>query len=125
MDVLIVEDDPANADWMQDMMTRWQHSAALAASGREALKRLGGKGFDLILLDIFLPDVQGDELIPRIKALCPRGHIVTMTGFNTRELETRIRKQGITYYMIKPFDLKHLRSIVEHIATKNGSRAAA
>lgn len=125
MNVLIVEDDPANGDWMQDMMTGWQHSAEVAASGREALKRLAGKRFDLILLDVFLPDGQGDELIPRIKALCPGGHIVTMTGFNTRELETRIRKQGVAYYMIKPFDLKHLRSIVEHIATKNSRSRAA
>ena len=118
MNVLIVEDDPANADWMAGMMTHWQHRAERAASGLEALNRLGRSPFDLILLDIFLPDSQGDELIPQIRARCPGGHIVTMTGLSTRELEIRVRKQGIAYYMIKPFDLKHLKAIVDHIAKK-------
>lgn len=120
MDVLIVEDDLANADWMTGMMTHWRHRAERAASGKEALDRLGRRPFDLILLDIFLPDGQGDDLIPQIRAQCPQGHIVTMTGFSTRELETRVREQGIAYYMIKPFDLKHLKSIVDHIAKKKG-----
>ena len=125
MNVLIVEDDPTNAEWMQALIGRWQHRVERAASGQEALKRLGQRLFDLVLLDLFLPDGQGDDLIPRIKACCPQGYIVTMTGFSTRELETRIRKQGITYYLIKPFDLKHLRSIVEHISAKKGREAEA
>jgi DNA-binding response OmpR family regulator len=125
MDVLIVEDDPTGGEWMQALIARWQHRSEWVETGQAAVDRLSRKQFDLILLDIFLPDGQGDTFIPRIKTLCPRGHIVAMTGFSTREMETRIRKQGIAYYLIKPLDLKHLESIVDHISLKKAAAAAA
>jgi len=52
------------------------------------------------------------------KAIRPEIRIVTLTGYNSRELEMKIRKQGIIYYMIKPIDTKILKALVDHISQK-------
>jgi DNA-binding response OmpR family regulator len=72
------------------------------------------------LLEALLPDVSGDVLIRRFKDICPDTMIVAMTDTNSRELEIRIREQGILYYMIKPFEVENLRALLEHLARKKG-----
>jgi DNA-binding NtrC family response regulator len=66
--------------------------------------------------------MEGYELIPQFKTLCPEIGIVTMTGHNTRELEMKVREQGILYYMIKPFETKYLQSLLDHISKRLGQQ---
>ncbi len=48
----------------------------------------------------------------------PEIGIVTMTGYNSRELELEIRQQRIAFYMIKPFSMKELQEVLDHISKK-------
>lgn len=118
MEILIVEDDPQVVTSVIKGVERMGHCAEAAVTGKDALERVRQKKFDLVLLDIFLPDCMGHELIPQFKGTCPDTGIVTMTGYNTRELEWEVRQQGIIYYMTKPFDFKVLKEIIEHIEKK-------
>ena len=63
------------------------------ATFKKALKGFVQDTFGLILPDIFMPYIQGYELIAQIKNLTPKTGIVTMTNYNTRELERQDRKQ--------------------------------
>jgi DNA-binding NtrC family response regulator len=118
MNILIVEGDFCCAQSIGEIIERWGHKVERSGSGYEALRRIKESPFDLVLLDIFLPDVEGYELISQFKKLCPDIGIVTMTGYNSRELELQVRQQGILYYMIKPFETQHLRSLLAHISQK-------
>jgi len=71
-----------------------------------------------VLVDIYLPDCMGHELIPRFKEIWPDIGVVVMTGYNSRELELEVRRQGVIYYMIKPFSLEVLREILDHMVIK-------
>lgn len=123
MNLLIVEDDFDTASHIGEMLSGWGHRVETSATGGEALKKAANNRFDLVLLDIFLPDLKGYELIPRLKGLCPDTKIVTMTGYNSRELEWKVRKQGILYYMIKPFEGKSLKSILDHLTRTEAGRS--
>ncbi len=118
MKVLIVEDDIALSAVITDAVRSWGYAAEEADTGRDALNKMIHRSFDLILLDIFLPDTKGHLLIPEIKKIWPHSNIISMTGYNSRELEKEVRKQGVIYYMIKPFDIDQLRSILDHMNTK-------
>lgn len=96
----------------------WGHHADWSETGEDALQRVRQRKYDLILLDIFLPDVKGHVLIPQFKEAWPEIGIVTMTGYNSRELEKEVREQGIIYYMIKPVNTNHLRILLDHFAQK-------
>lgn len=118
MNILVVENDVAIGSILMELIERWGHNVENATSGKEALKRFTEDIFDLILLDIFLPDGKGHLLIPQFKKLCPKIGIITMTSYNSRELEREVREQGILYYMIKPFDIRFLKEILDHISHK-------
>ena len=116
MNILIVEDDVRCAQLIGEIIERWGHGVEKAKSGKEAIKRLTKNMFDLVFLEISLPDTEGYELIPQFKKLCPEIGIVTITGHNSRELEMQVRKQGILYYMIKPFETKDLKCLLDHLS---------
>ncbi|MBW2139382.1 MAG: response regulator [Deltaproteobacteria bacterium] len=118
MDILVVDDDDFLSGVIASGMERWGHHVETSSSGKGALERLKEKGFDLVLLDIFLPDCNGNELIPRLKGVRPGLRVVAMTGYNSRELELEVRRQGVIYYMVKPFDLRVLKEILDHISNR-------
>ena len=123
MNILIVENDIDESSVLTESIQRWGYNIANARTGKEALKKFTHEMFDLILLDIFLSDGEGHRLIPQFKQLCPGIGIITMTGYNTRELEMEVRQQGILYYMIKPFDPMALKELLDHISRKYSDKA--
>ena len=116
MEILLVEDDDSIASVIDENVGKWGHTIKHAKTGREALKKVTKKRFDLILLDIFLPDCMGHRLIQHFKILWPTAGIVTMTGYNSWELELEVRQQGIFYYLIKPFMMVELKEVIDHIS---------
>ena len=120
MNVLIVDNDLSMSDRIAQQLKDWGHRSEIYATGKKALASIRDKFFDLVLLEVFLPDVQAGELIPQMKRIRPDVKIITMTGYNSRELEQKIRRQGILYYMIKPFEEAYLKSILDYISLKKG-----
>lgn len=118
MKVLIVEDDATLSSTVSDAVASWGYRTESAETGELALKKIQDENFDLVLLDIFLPDCKGHELISQFKTKQPNIGVITMTGYNSRDIEKEVRKQGILFYMIKPFDNNHLRNILDHVNKK-------
>ena len=117
MQILIVEDDPQVTHYITLRLNKWGHTSESTSTGTEALQAITKTNYDLILLDIMLPDFKGYDLIPKFKKINPEVNIITMTGHNSRELERKVRKQGIIYYMVKPIETKNLKIILDHLDT--------
>ncbi len=118
MDILIVEDDISTAEMITESIVSWNYRAETARTGKDALQMFSQKRFDLILLDIFLPDCKGHQLIPEFKKISPETWIVAMTGYNSRDLELEVRKKGIAFYMIKPFKMHEMKEVLDHMSKK-------
>jgi len=119
MNVLIVEDDAGSAELLELLMRSCGHTAVRADTGKAALTALRETLFHLMLLDIFLPDATGYELLPQIRNLQPDIQVIAMTGRNTRELERKVRSYGVLAYMSKPIETRDIRAIVHHISQKH------
>ncbi len=115
MKILVVEDDPQVASYITKRLASWGHHSNSAGTGKKALQIFSKNNFDLILSDIMLPDYKGYDLIPEFKSIRPKIRIITMTGHNSRELELKVRSQGILYYMVKPLEAKNLKLLLDHI----------
>ncbi len=122
MNILIVENSFAVASVLMELIERWGHNVEKVTSDKGALKRFTQNMFDLVLLDIFPPDMEGCEPISQLKNLNPETDIVAMTGYNSRELEIQVRKEGVLYYMIKLFEMKELQSLLDHISQKRAQQ---
>jgi len=119
MRILVVESDPDLADSVKETLQRWGHKAYTCGRGKEALSNLRKTTYDLVLTEVLLPDMRGDELISRLKDLSPDTQVVAMTWNNSRELETRIREQGVLYYMVKPFEIESIRTLLQHLSRRS------
>ncbi len=116
MKILIIEDTGQVSKFLKLKIEKWGHKAIVAETGKEALGIIETEIFDLILLDIFLPDTIAYDLIPKLKKGWSGMEIITMTGHSSRDVEKKVRSQGILYYMVKPIDMAELKSIFQHMA---------
>jgi DNA-binding NtrC family response regulator len=118
--ILVVEDDVELAQAIRERLEGWGYPTEWSGTGKDALQKVRQEKYELILLDIFLPDIKGYVLIPQFKEVWPEIGIITMTGYNSRDLEKEVRKQGVLYYMIKPVNTNDLRKLLDHVAEKRG-----
>ena len=118
MDILVVEDDLGIAQAIVKNIDRWGHNAEISTTGKDAREKIRRASLDVAVVSVFLPDTKGHELIPHLKEAWPNIWIVTMTDYNTREVELKVREQGIVYYMAKPFEAMALKEILDHRSKK-------
>jgi len=117
LNILVVD---AEARTPQDKMywrlERDGHHIQVARSGKEAMELFKAEEHDVILLDMFLPDCMGYEVIPKFREIKPDIHIISMTAINTRDIESKNRLLGITYYTSKPCSYTEISSLINHIS---------
>ena len=114
MRILIVENDASLGRYMRGLLEGWGYEARHCIRGKDAVKHFSARPYDLVLMEVLLPDMKGEDLISRLKGISPDARIVAMTGDNSREMESRIRERGILYYMVKPIETENLRSLLEY-----------
>jgi CheY-like chemotaxis protein len=118
MNILVIEPDSGVADRLAGNMRNWGYEVENYGDGESALGAFQKKWFDLVLLNLNLPDMKAMTLIGHFKHQCLKVPIVAMTDRNSREMEARVRNLGILYYMVKPLDTAVLRRLLLHISKK-------
>lgn len=105
--VLVVEDNELNLKLFCDLLRAHDYVAEPVRDGRDAIERARGVRPDLVIMDIQMPHVTGDELIVALKADAELRHIPIMavTAYAGREDEERIRAAGADAYVSKPISL--------------------
>lgn len=116
MKILIVDDDKKELEMLQTLFLKWGHESEISTHLEQARRYIKKQYYDLIVLDFFLPDGFGYKIVPAIRDQYPNANIIVMTGNNSPALEAKARQAGgITYYLIKPFEFKALRTLIDHI----------
>jgi DNA-binding NtrC family response regulator len=103
LSVLLVDDEPA---WIHGLAIALERSMGIKSiyscnDSREVLPLLGEKQIDLMLLDITMPHITGDELLPQILAAHPDLPVIILTGINQVELSVRCMKLGAFDFFVK------------------------
>ena len=115
INILIVEDDFRIADIHEKFLKEIEDvrvvGKALRAS--DALEIIQEKHIDLILLDIYIPDKLGTELIQEIKARQMDIDFIVITAANNIELLDKSLKSGVFYYLLKPVSIERFREVIE------------
>ncbi|WP_018235369.1 adenylate/guanylate cyclase domain-containing protein [Ensifer sp. BR816] len=118
--VLVVDDVASNRDLLSRRLRREGHRVVTADSGRSALANLAEDEFDLILLDILMPDMNGVEVLSRLKAENRRRHIpvIMISGLNEVAAVARCIEAGADDYLTKPFNPVLLRARINSTLEK-------
>jgi two-component system sensor histidine kinase/response regulator len=123
--VLVAEDDPINQQVITLMLEGWGTTVRVAPSGREALAALDRERFDLVLMDVQMPDGDGFETTRTIRARDAgrpiRVAIVALTA--SREERARCLAAGMDDYLTKPVVPAELADVLERVVAADGSHA--
>ncbi|HEY8141865.1 MAG TPA: response regulator transcription factor [Kofleriaceae bacterium] len=111
--ILVVEDEDAIAQGVVLNLERKGHTVELARDGKEALAKLRGARFDLILLDVRLPEVSGFDILQRLRGEGNFTPILMLTARSQPDDVIFGLKMGADDYVVKPFDLAELLARVE------------
>ncbi len=120
--ILIVDDDPVLAEGLKNELSRSYFKTSTAGNGAEALDRIGRQMFDIVLLDVQLPDIDGLDLLNQIKEKHRECEVIIMTGFGAEEIAVQALRRGAIDYVEKPLDLEVLRAAVGRAQEKVASK---
>jgi len=127
MHILLAEDSLANQKLAIGLLERLGHSVFVANNGREALAAVEVNAFDLILMDVQMPEMDGLEATIAIRSLEGQqgGHtpIVAMTAHAMTGDRERCLDAGMDEYMVKPIRARHVYETIERVVAEGGARA--
>ena len=103
--VLVIEDDKAQRLLLTGFLSNQGFEAQSAPSGQDALARLQAEPYDLTLLDFRLPDIDGLELLSKLRKLQPEIPVIMITAFGTIEVAVSAMKMGVFDFLTKPINL--------------------
>lgn len=116
--ILAVDDERAIAELLRLSLTQAGYECVCAYDGVEAANRIEKESFDLILLDIMLPGIDGFELMDYIRSAgIP---VIFLTAKNAVSDRVKGLRMGAEDYMVKPFDIQELLARVEGVLRRHG-----
>jgi len=112
--VLIVDDEETLTWSLSKTLARDReiYEVSTANDGQTALRHLKVRSFDVVVLDIRLPGIDGLDLLVRIRQDMPATKVIIMTAYGSSEIKEKAKARGSLYYIEKPFDLDHMRSLI-------------
>lgn len=118
MHVLYVEDNPAEAKVVETMLQDEGHLCHTTDLGQQAVVLAKRNNYDLIILDIMLPDIDGYEVIDRLRKSNVPTPVLLQTGLMDRDGRAAEQGLGVEDYLIKPFSKKELDERIEAVLSK-------
>ena len=115
MDILIVDDEQLQREMLAGFLAKQDYGVMTAASGSEALELFDQHPFDLVLLDHRMEDMNGDEVLARIRERDPLARVIMITAFGAVDTAVRVMQLGAEDFLEKPVDLERLLARIREI----------
>ncbi len=116
--ILVVDDETPSREALGLLLKSAGFEITGAATGHEAFELLTAGSFDIVITDLFLPDLNGIDILKRVKALSPAMEVILITGHASAETAVRAMKEGAFDYITKPLNLDELRMIIDKALEK-------
>jgi len=111
--ILIVEDDEATIKSFKDILQSEGYSVDTAETGREAIQKSKAQFYNLVLLDIKLPDMEGTKLLTTMHETSPKMVKIMITGYPSLENAVEALNTGADAYIMKPINPEKLLALIE------------
>ena len=110
--ILVVDDDADVRKSLSMILSKEGYSVEAVENGKQATRIIEKLRFDVALIDIKLPDMEGTELLQRLKKNQPHMVKIIITGFPTLENAMETINEGADGYILKPFDVQKLLEMI-------------
>jgi len=110
--ILVVDDEQVMREFLADVLEDFR--VVKAADGDEAIDRLKQEEFDLIITDMKMPRVSGEEVVKFAKEIYPDARIIVISGYSSLSSVSNTLGYGVCAFLSKPFTIKQIRTEVEN-----------
>lgn len=124
LEILVVDDEPQMLIALNAILSRKGYRVTTTASSREALEILREKHYDLIISDLRMPNLDGIELLKRVRSSNAGSAVVLLTAFGTVPNAVEAMKLGAFDYLMKPFSSEQLERVVEEALSRRAPSGA-
>jgi CheY-like chemotaxis protein len=124
LSVLVVEDDLFTSKYLKLLLSDLFHHLDTAGTAKDAFSLIENKVYDLLILDLNLPDMNGIELAQKIKIRHPHSTVIFNSSFVTSEIKNQLSNNGFEFLLPKPIKKDQLIPLIEQAisSTFNGSK---
>jgi DNA-binding response OmpR family regulator len=112
--ILVMEDDLNVAKGLEMVLSEDGFDVNLAGTGELAMEAFRKKRFDLLVADLRLPDIDGMEVIRKVRAQKPGTEVIVITGYGTTATAVEAMKLGVSDFLPKPFTEDQIKSAITH-----------
>lgn len=117
--ILVVDDEAALRTVLSSELHTEGYVVSIASDGDEAIELLQSQAFDLILLDIKMPRVDGFQVLRFVKEKLPSIKVIMLTGFADLKNAIESKRLGAEDFISKPYDLVDLLATIERVLTSS------
>ena len=118
--ILVVDDEPGMRTFLEIILRKEGYSVETAADGMKALDNINNNVFDLTILDILMPVMNGIEVLKRIIEKSPETTVIIITAFASHETAIEAMKLGAYDYITKPFKIDEIKLVIKKALDKKG-----
>ncbi|MBM4350544.1 MAG: response regulator [Deltaproteobacteria bacterium] len=112
--IWIAEDEDELREILRDSLSGGNRTVRVFQNGREVLEALKKEGFDILLTDLIMPEVDGIELLNEVKSRYPDSIVIIMTGYASLDSAIQAIRGGAYDYIRKPFKLDELEILIQN-----------
>jgi len=116
--ILVVDDEKHIRDSCIRLLQRKRYDAEGAESGLEALEKISKEVYDLVLLDVRMPGMDGIEVLRRAKKLAPKISVLMLTGHGTLDTASEAMELGAAGFIRKPIAIEDLAESIDAVLDK-------
>ncbi len=116
--ILAVDDEQSMREFLEIMLKKEDYRVSLASNGEEVLRLIEKDIFDLVLLDIRMPKMDGIAVLKKIKALSPETIVIMITAYASADTAIKAMKEGAYDYITKPFKIEEIKLIIKNALEK-------
>jgi DNA-binding response OmpR family regulator len=111
--VLVIDDDKSILRTFTRILQKAGYTVDVAETGKEAIEKVGNKSYDVALIDVRLPDMDGTDLLPALRQKIPDAAKIVITGFPSMDNGVKALDSGADAYLVKPLKPEELISVID------------
>jgi two-component system response regulator PilR (NtrC family) len=116
--IIVADDEQSMREFLDIMLKKEGYKVSLASNGEEVLKLIDKDLFDLVLMDIRMPKLDGISALKNIKALSPETIVIMITAYASINTAIQAMKDGAYHYITKPFNNEEIKLIIKNALEK-------
>lgn len=113
--ILVVEDEETTRDVIAQALDIFGYNTILAENGKVALARYKEHNPDMVISDIYMPEMNGLELLKALRKKSKELPVILITGYDIQEAHKNAKTYGVTSILLKPFRLQQLKDILDKV----------